>query len=75
MSEPIEQQYRDTLDKLAGVLDMHLNDPDKAPTIGFALFLFEFGKEGRINYISNGERKDMIKAVGEWLENAKKEGV
>ena len=75
MSQQIEERYRDTLNRIANALDMALNDPDKAPTIGFALFVFEFNKVGRINYISNAERSDMTKAVEEWLENAKKEGV
>ncbi|MBT9472101.1 MAG: hypothetical protein V4514_19880 [Pseudomonadota bacterium] len=40
--------------------------------VGFALFSFEFGKTegGRVNYISNGGREDMIAAVKEWLARA-----
>lgn len=32
---------------------------------GFALIVFPFGDSGTSNYISNAERKDMIKALRE----------
>lgn len=40
--------------------------------MGFALFWFEFGatEGGRVNYVSNAERADMITAVKEWLARA-----
>ena len=39
---------------------------------GFALFYFEFGKTegGRVNYVSNATRADMLVAVREWLARA-----
>ena len=42
------------------------------PRIGFVLLTFEFNKteDGRVNYISNGERSDMIAAMKEWLARA-----
>ncbi|HEY1897027.1 MAG TPA: hypothetical protein VGG62_12170 [Terracidiphilus sp.] len=39
---------------------------------GFALFIFDFGDGGRINYISNAERADMIATLKEFI--AKSEG-
>ena len=44
----------------------------KERTIGFALFWFEFGKieGGRVNYVSNASRDDMLVAVKEWLARA-----
>lgn len=35
------------------------------PMMGFAFILFEFGEPGIGNYISNGCREDMIKALRE----------
>lgn len=37
------------------------------PTIGVALFVFEFGDKGNLAYISNADRAGMIAAVKEWL--------
>ena len=34
---------------------------------GFALFLFDFGVDGNLAYVSNAERADMIAAVRDWL--------
>lgn len=59
--------------KIARVLDETLNGRDvKQKQIGFALFVFEFGKTsgGRVNYISNAGRADMLIAVKEWLARA-----
>lgn len=40
--------------------------------MGFALIVFEFGKPGISNYISNAERKDMIKALREMADKLEK---
>lgn len=40
---------------------------------GFALLVFPFGQEGGMFYMSNAARADMIKAMEEWIENAKNE--
>jgi hypothetical protein len=71
MREPIDPSRREKLNRLASHLDHYWNGErvgaDK--TIGFAVFIFEFGKvEGaRIDYVSNADRADMIKSVKEWL--------
>lgn len=78
MSEPIQSAYRASMNDLARDLDEHFNGPAPAPprvrnrNVGFALFVFEFGKVegGRVNYISNAGREDMIAAVKEWLARA-----
>lgn len=59
--------------KIARTLDVTLNGPSAKPKrIGFALFVFEFGKVsgGRVNYVSNADRADMLTAVKEWLARA-----
>lgn len=72
MAEPIQAQYREQMNTLAKTLDERLNPPPSARRVGFALFTFEFGKieDGRVNYISNGAREDMIAAMREWLARA-----
>jgi hypothetical protein len=71
MAEPIPDAYKEKMNRLAQHLDTYWNGINAGDDrrIGFTLFVYEFGKvEGaRINYISNGARDDMIKAVREWL--------
>lgn len=68
MSEPIDPQYRDTMKALASGLDEVLGG------LGFALLIFEHGKidGGRVNYISNSNRDDMLSAMREFI--ARNEG-
>lgn len=44
----------------------------RARKTGFALFWFEFDaiEGGRVNYVSNAKRADMLVAVKEWLARA-----
>lgn len=67
----VEEQYRETLNDLAQTLDEIFNEDFDNRKVGFALFVFEFGKGGRLNYVSNARRADMIKVVEEWLEHAR----
>ena len=39
-----------------------------SPNMGFALLVFEFDKPGLANYLSTGERPDMIKALKETVK-------
>ena len=59
---------------MARALDAVFNGEAKgeARQTGFALFWFEFGKieGGRVNYVSNADRADMLTAVKEWLARA-----
>jgi hypothetical protein len=72
--DPVQEQYREKLNALARGLDDFLNgdrQPGDLKKLGFALFMFEFGAgPGRINYISNASRDDMLVAVREWLARA-----
>ena len=58
--------------KIAQALDAMLNGDERPKRIGFAFFTFEFGKTkgGRVNYVSNAGREDMLVAVREWLARA-----
>jgi len=57
---------------IAKDLDATLNGEERPRRIGFALFVFEFGKTegGRVNYVSNADRAEMLTAVREWLARA-----
>lgn len=72
MTDPIEEKYRRNMNELARVLDVHFNGP-RLPgvprKVGFILLTAEFGRieDGRVNYISNGDREDMIAMLREYL--------
>jgi hypothetical protein len=61
---PIEERYRESMVRLARLLDEYFNE-DKVGQdrpVGFVLLVFPYGdRSGRCNYISNGaDRRDMI---------------
>lgn len=69
---PIQEQYRKQMNRLAKMIDEFFNGrskPNRKPTVGFILLTAEFGKidGGRVNYISNGNREDMIAMMREYL--------
>lgn len=69
---PIQKRYHKTMNRIAKAIDEAFNGkrkPGKKPTVGFILLTAEFGKMegGRVNYISNGERADMIAMMREYL--------
>lgn len=71
MPDPIQQEYRASMNRLARKIDKWLNGDAKPlhRKLGFVLLVAEFGKieDGRVNYISNGERDDMIAMLKEYL--------
>jgi len=72
MSDPIQPEHHRTMNTLAHMVDEGLNGPKQIgikPKIGFVLLVAEFGKMdgGRVNYISNGERDDMVTMIKEYL--------
>ena len=69
---PIQEQYRKQMNRLAKLIDEFFNGrrkPNRKPTVGFILLTAEFGKieGGKVNYISNGNREDMIAMLREYL--------
>ena len=70
--DPIQSQHRQTMNDLAKGIDTFFNGESQPKRIGFCLLMAEFGKinGGRVNYISNGERADMIAMVKEWVARA-----
>ena len=69
VDQPIEQQYRAKMNELAHFLDEYFNGDVKGRTrkTGFVLMTFAFGDQGRCNYISNAERKDVVVLLKEQL--------
>lgn len=63
----------DTMNSLAGALDEVLNGSAKgdARKVGFALLTYNFGEQlegtGRINYVGNGNREDVLIALKELI--------
>lgn len=71
MPAPIQPDAHGPMNKLARDIDRGLNGRSKVKPkrYGFILLVAEFGKieDGRVNYISNGEREDMIAMMREYL--------
>jgi hypothetical protein len=65
---PIQEAYRQMMNGVARALDETFN-PDKSQPkhTGFVLLVSPFGdaQSGRINYLSNGEREDVVTAMKE----------
>lgn len=75
MTAPIQAKFRKSMNAVARAIDEAFNGrrkPNRAPRVGFVLLVAEFGKieGGRVNYISNGERDDMIAMLREYLARA-----
>ena len=76
--QPIEPAFRALMAALADGTDRILNgDPPPPPRRwkkknGFVLLAFEFGRTagGRVNYISNADRRDMVDALKAFLLRA-----
>lgn len=73
---PIEEAQKKRMNLLAGVLDNAFNPPappnvpPEPKKVAFILLTARFGdiKDGRVNYISNGDRSDMINMLRELLD-------
>lgn len=68
MDDPIQAEFHAMMNDVARELDGFFNGTG-TPRIGFVLLTAEFGKieGGRVNYISNGRREDMIAMLSEYL--------
>lgn len=71
---PIVERHREQMAAVAEVLDELFNGKAKGPDrqIGFAVLVFPFGatEGGRVNYISNADREDMLTAMKEFIARA-----
>jgi len=70
---PIQPEIREQMNCWGEVLDETFNGKDyktKPRKYGFALLVYKLGEDDgthRMNYISNSQRKDMIKAMKEFI--------
>jgi len=68
MSEPVQRRYRDNMNDLADVLDNAFNGKRRPKKVCFVLLVTEFDNmAGRVNYIANGERGDIVVMLKEIL--------
>lgn len=67
--DPIDEEYRATLKSVAQALDEFFNPDMNNKTVAFTLLIAPFGKAegGRVNYVSNADRKDAIQIMEELL--------
>jgi Mor family transcriptional regulator len=62
----ITQRYRDQMRAIAGALDQALNGDARPKHTAFVLLITEFDNmAGRVNYISNGGRADVVTMLKE----------
>jgi hypothetical protein len=67
-SQPIEPEYREMMNRLAGAIDEFLNGDKRPRENGFVLMMFKMGdKPSRCNYISNAERANVVTLLKEQL--------
>jgi len=65
---PIEDKYREQMQRLAQTLDEILNPDQTNKETGFCLMMFDFGDgPGRCNYISNANRAEVVTLLKEQL--------
>lgn len=74
MDPILNEELRKQMNVLAKFLDEILNGEDVAlkrtsRKYGFALLTFDFGSGGRMNWISNANRADMLVALKELIAN------
>jgi hypothetical protein len=73
---PIDPQFHDQMNALAGALDEMFNGPElpglpRQKQVGFFLTCFPFNEPGRFNYISNADKLDvraMLKEITARIE-------
>lgn len=72
MAAPIDDRYQAAMTRVAEALDRQFNPVVGQRKVGFVLLISEFGKieGGRVNYISNGDRADMIAMMKEYIARA-----
>lgn len=68
--QPVEERYKEDLRKLGRAIDSAIN-PNGKKINGFVLLMFGLGDlKTRMNYLSNGEREDVIVALKEFIAQA-----
>lgn len=70
--QPIDPRHRANMNLLASAIDETLNGKVKPKRLAFVVLVAEFGAidNGRVNYISNGSRDDMLSMMKEFIARA-----
>ena len=67
--QPVTDEHRESMNELARMLDAYFNADVKPKRVGFALLIYNFAEDikgtGRVNYIGNGERAEVLTALKE----------
>lgn len=69
--QPIEPKYLAQMQDIGRLITKALNPSGvKKDKVGFALLVFDLGSDkGRMNYLSNAKREDMVVALKEFISN------
>lgn len=67
--QPVDEEYREMLQAVAKALDEFFNPDLSNKKVAFTLLIAPFGKAegGRVNYVSNADRRDNIQLMEELL--------
>lgn len=65
----LEEMAHEIGTRIANALD-DATDGDNDQPLGFALLIFDFYGKGNLAWISNAQRQDMVRALGEFMEKA-----
>ena len=69
--QAIEPKYVEQMNEVAHSLDKLFNPNLNDKKVGFALLVFPLNEEpGRMNYLSNAQRDDMINSLKEFIARA-----
>jgi len=67
---PVEDRHRRLMNTIAHTLDEAFNGELKGADrkVGFILMVFNFGADGRTNYISNADRASVVEMLKEQIK-------
>lgn len=68
--DPIDDRYREKMNVLAKMLDEAFNENPKLKAVGYTLLVYDFvgPRRNRMNYISNSDRADVVRALREMAD-------
>lgn len=64
--DPIPEDLLGVMNEIARILDGAITG-QAGRSMGFMLMVFDFGEGGRMSYISNAQREDIILALEEFI--------
>jgi predicted TIM-barrel fold metal-dependent hydrolase len=70
--DPLEEKISEVMRRIGD--SIHVSIIETAPNYGFALFVFEFGADGRVNFVSDANRASLLglmkDLVAQWEREA-----